>query len=108
MGGGISQIDPFVYYDAIGGRNGIDEAHIYDRTSIRLAQLALSYNINVDTFDWLKNASLSFIGNNLFYFHKDAPYDPELSQSTGRNDPGIDNYNLPSARTYGLNLSLTF
>lgn len=107
-GSAVSQIDPFTYYDAIGGRNGIDEPHIYDRTSIRLAQLALSYNINVDQLDWLKNASISFIGNNLFFFHKDAPYDPELSQSTGRNDPGIDNFNLPSTRTYGLNLSLTF
>jgi hypothetical protein len=57
---------------------------------------------------WLKNASLSFIGNNLFFFYKDAPYDPELSQSTGRSEPGSDNYNLPSTRTYGLNLSLTF
>ncbi|MDY7394305.1 SusC/RagA family TonB-linked outer membrane protein [Aureibaculum sp. 2210JD6-5] len=104
----VTQIDPFTYYDAIGGRNGINEAHIYDRTSIRLAQLSLSYNFNVESVDWLKNASLSFIGNNLFFFHKDAPYDPELSQSTGRNEPGSDNYNLPSTRTYGLNLSLTF
>ena len=107
-GSAVTQIDPFTYYDAIGGRNGIDEAHIYDRTSIRLAQLALSYRINVDNVDFLKNASVSLIGNNLFYFHKKAPYDPELSQSTGRNNPGIDNYNLPSTRTLGLNVSLTF
>ncbi len=107
-GSAVSQIDPFDYYDAIGGRNGIDEPHIYDRTSVRLSQLALSYNINVDQFDWLKNASVSFIGNNLFFFHKDAPFDPEIQQATGRNNVGIDNYNLPSTRTYGLNLSLTF
>jgi len=107
-GTAVTQIDPRDYYDAIGGRNGIDEAHIYDRTSIRLAQLALSYNIDVKKLDWLKKASISFVGNNLFYIYKDAPYDPELSQSTGRNDPGIDNFNLPSTRTYGLNLSLTF
>jgi len=104
----VTQIDPFDYYDAIGGRNGIDEPHIYDRTSIRLAQLALSYNINVGQLDWLKNASISFIGNNLFFFHKDAPFDPEIQQATGRNNPGIDSFNLPSTRTYGLNLSLTF
>ena len=106
----VTQIDPFDYYGdgGVGGRNGIDEAHIYDRTSIRLAQLSLAYNFNVEKVDWLKNASLSFIGNNLFFFHKDAPYDPELSQSTGNNEPGSDNYNLPSTRTYGLNLSLTF
>lgn len=107
-GSAVSQIDPFTYYDAIGGRNGIDEAHVYDRTSVRLAQLALSYNINVDSVDWLKNASVSLIGNNLFYFHKDAPFDPELQQGTGRNDAGVDNYNLPSTRTIGMNVSLTF
>ncbi|GAA3562197.1 TonB-dependent receptor [Snuella lapsa] len=107
-GQSVTQIDPFTYYDAIGGRNGIDETHIYNRTNVRLSQLSLSYNINVDKFDWLKNASLSFIGNNLFYLYKDAPYDPELSQSTSLFDAGIDNFNLPSARTYGLNLSLTF
>lgn len=107
-GAAVTQIDPFTYYDAIGGRNGVDEAHIYDRTSIRLAQLALSYNINVTKLDWLKNASVSLIGNNLFYIHKDAPFDPELQQATGINDAGIDNFNLPSTRTVGMNLNLTF
>ena len=107
-GTAVNKIDPFTYYNAVGGRNGINEAHIYDRTSIRLAQLSFSYNIDVNKFDWIKNASVSFVSNNLFYFYKDAPYDPELSLSTGRNDPGIDNYNLPSTRTYGLNLNLTF
>lgn len=109
-GTAVTQIDPLTYYSEIGvgGRNGIDEAHIYDRTSVRLAQLALSYNINVDKLDWLKNASVSFIGNNLFFFYKDAPYDPELSVGTGRNNPGIDNYNVPSTRTMGMNISLTF
>jgi TonB-linked SusC/RagA family outer membrane protein len=104
----VNQIDPFTYYDAIGGRNGIDEAHVYDRTNVRLAQLALSYNVNVQKIDWLKNMSVSFVGNNLFYFYKDAPYDPEISLSTGANDAGIDNYNLPSTRSLGINLNLTF
>lgn len=107
-GKAVSQIDPFKYYDTIGGRNGIDEPHIYDRTSIRLAQLALSYNFDVANASWIKDASLSFVGNNLFYFYKEAPFDPEITQSTGRNNPGVDSYNLPSTRTYGLNLSLTF
>jgi len=107
-GQAVSQIDPFTYYDAIGGRNGIDEAHVYDRTNVRLAQLALSYNVNVQKIEWLKNMSVSFVGNNLFYFYKDAPYDPEISLSTGANDAGIDNYNLPSTRSMGINLNLTF
>ncbi len=107
-GSAVSQIDPFTYYDAIGGRNGIDETHIYDRTSVRLSQLALSYQINVSKVDFIKNASISLIGNNLFYFYKKAPFDPELQQATGRDNAGIDNYNLPSTRTIGLNVGLTF
>ena len=106
-----SQIDPLTYYSegpGTGGRNGINEAYIYDRTSIRLAQFVVSYNFDVQKLDWLKNASLAFIGNNLFIFYKDAPFDPELTNSTSRSQPGIDNYNLPSTRTTGLNLSLTF
>ncbi|MEE9361554.1 MAG: SusC/RagA family TonB-linked outer membrane protein [Cellulophaga sp.] len=107
-GTAVTQVDPRDYYDKIGGRNGIDESHTYDRTSVRLAQMALSYNFNVSSIDFLKNASISLIGNNLFFFYKDAPFDPELSLGTGRNNPGIDNYNLPSTRTLGMNVSLTF
>ena len=35
-------------------------------------------------------------------------FDPEITNSTGRSQPGIENYNLPATRTTGLNLSLTF
>ena len=107
----VTQIDPFTYYgegQGTGGRNGISEAYIYDRTSVRLAQLSISYQFNVEQLDWISNASLSLIGNNLFYFYKDAPFDPEITNSTSRSQPGIENYNLPATRTTGLNLSVTF
>ena len=107
----VTQIDPFTYYGegpGTGGRNGISEAYIYDRTSVRLAQLSISYQFNVEQLDWISNASLSLIGNNLFYFYKDAPFDPEITNSTSRSQPGIENYNLPATRTTGLNLSVTF
>ena len=107
----VTQIDPELYYSegpGTGGRNGIQEPYIYDRTNVRLGQLSVSYNFNVDKYDWLKSASLSFIGNNLFFFYKDAPFDPEITNSTGRSQPGIENINLPATRTTGLNLSLTF
>jgi hypothetical protein len=107
----VTQIDPFTYYGegpGTGGRNGISEAYVYDRTSVRLAQLSISYQFNVEQLDWISNASLSLIGNNLFYFYKDAPFDPEITNSTSRSQPGIENYNLPATRTTGLNLSVTF
>ena len=68
-GTAVTEIDPLTYYSegpGTGGRNGIPEAYVWSRTNVRLAQLSLSYNFNVDKLDWLKGASLSFIGNNLF------------------------------------------
>jgi TonB-linked SusC/RagA family outer membrane protein len=107
----VTQIDPALYYSdggGVGGRNGINEAHIYDRTNIRLTQLALSYNFDMENSDFFKAATLSFIGNNLFYFYKDAPFDPESTVSTAAGSPGIVSFSTPSTRTYGLNLNLTF
>jgi TonB-linked SusC/RagA family outer membrane protein len=107
----VTQIDPMLYYSdggGVGGRNGINEAHIYKRTNIRVTQLALTYDFDVEELDWIKNASLSFIGNNLFYIYKDAPFDPESTVSTGASSPGIVAFTTPSTRTYGLNLNLTF
>lgn len=107
----MTQIDPALYYSdggGVGGRNGINEAHIYDRTNIRLTQLALSYNFDMENSDFFKAATLSFIGNNLFYFYKDAPFDPESTVSTAAGSPGIVSFSTPSTRTYGLNLNLTF
>ena len=106
----ITQMQPEEYFTAVGGpgRGGVKEAYVYDRTNVRISQLALSYKINTEKFDWLKNASLSLIGNNLLFLYKDAPFDPELTVGTGRVAPGVNNFNLPSTRSYGLNLSLTF
>jgi hypothetical protein len=105
----ISKVDPETWYRAIGDRNGIGEAYVFDRTNIRLAQINFGYDLNVaKTKLPVKAANISFIGNNLFFFHKVAPFDPELAMSTNQNAQGLDNFNLPSTRTYGLNLKLTF
>jgi TonB-linked SusC/RagA family outer membrane protein len=105
----ISKVDPEVWYRAIGDRNGIGEAYVYDRTNVRLAQFNLGYDLNLAKIKLpIKAANISFIGNNLFFLYKVAPFDPELAMSTNQNAQGLDNFNLPSTRTYGLNLKLTF
>ena len=47
-------------------------------------------------------------GNNLFFFYKDAPHDPNVSLSTGNALQGVDVLGLPSTRSLGLNINLTF
>ncbi|GGW31860.1 SusC/RagA family TonB-linked outer membrane protein [Arenibacter certesii] len=108
-GSAITTVGAETWYRAIGDRNGVGEAYVYDRTNIRLSQLSLGYNIDVDKLGLpIKAATLSFIGNNLFFISKEAPFDPELAMSTTRNSQGLDNFNLPSTGTYGFNLKVTF
>lgn len=107
-GAAVSTADPKLWYTSIGDRNGIGEDYVYDRTNIRLTQLSIGYNIDTASLGIpVDSASLSLIGNNLFYTAK-APFDPELAMSTDRTNQGIDNFNLPSTRTIGVNLRLTF
>lgn len=108
-GTAVTSVDPETWFRAIGDRNGIGEAYVYDRTNIKLSQLSIGYNFDMSNSSLpIKAASLSFIGNNLFFLYKDAPFDPELAMSTSQTAQGLDNFNLPSTGTYGFNLKLTF
>jgi len=108
-GTAVTEMDAKIYYTAVGDRNGIKEAYVYDRTNIRLSQLTLSYNIGLKQFGLpIENANLSFVGQNLFFVYKVAPFDPELSMSTTNGWQSLDNFNLPTTRNIGFNLKLTF
>ncbi len=105
----VTTMDPEDYYTAVGGRNGVSEAYLYDRTNIRLASLSLGYSFDVQKLGLpLQSASFSLVGNNLFFLYKDAPFDPEISMSTDLSSQALDCFSLPSTRTYGFNLKFTF
>ena len=105
----VTSIDAKLYYTTVGDRNGISEAYVYDRTNIRLTQLSLGYDFDVAKIKLpIKAASFSLVGNNLFFFYKKAPFDPELTMSTGTGSQSLDNFNVPATRNYGFNLKFTF
>ena len=107
----VTQISAFDYYaegGGTGGRNGILEPYVYDRTSVRLSQLSIAYDFDVKKINALSGLSVSLVGQNLFIFYKKAPYDPELAMSTNNNSQSLDNFNVPSTRTYGFNIKVTF
>lgn len=105
----VTQIDPKLYYTTIGDRNGILEPYVYDRTSIRLSQLSLSYDLDVKKLKLpIGAASVSLVGQNLIMFYKKAPFDPELAMNTSQSSQSLDNFNVPATRTYGFNLKVTF
>lgn len=103
----VTTMDAKQYYTAVGDRNGIKEAYAYDRTNIRLAQLAISYNMNLKKSP-IKQATFSLVGQNLLFLYKVAPFDPELTMNTGLSSQSLDSFNLPSTRTYGFNVKITF
>ncbi|MBL7965948.1 MAG: SusC/RagA family TonB-linked outer membrane protein [Prolixibacteraceae bacterium] len=105
----VTKIDAKLFYTTVGDRNGISEQYVYDRTNIRLTQFALSYDLDVKKLDLpIKAASISAVGQNLFFLYKKAPFDPELTMSTDLNSQSLDNFNVPATRTLGFNLKITF
>ncbi|HTJ12109.1 MAG TPA: SusC/RagA family TonB-linked outer membrane protein [Dinghuibacter sp.] len=106
-GNAVSTIDAKNWYTTIGGTKGVTGEYMYSATVVRLREAALGYNLPV-TGHFFKSARLSVIGRNLVYFYKKAPFDPELTMSTGNGLSGIDLFNQPATRNVGINLNLTF
>ena len=96
------------YYKQIGGRAGATGEYVYDATNVSLRELSIGYKFDVAKVPFLQSASLSVIGRNLFFFYKDAPFDPNLALSTGEGLQGIDVFGMPSSRSLGINLNVTF
>lgn len=96
------------YYGKVAGRNGFTGEYIYSATNVRLAEFALGYNFKLSDSSFFNNVKASLVGNNLFFFYKDAPHDPNVSLSTGNALQGVDVFGLPSSRSIGLNLNLSF
>lgn len=96
------------YYGKAGGRNGFTGEYVYSATNVRLAELAVGYNFKLAEDSFFKRVKASLVGSNLLFFYKDAPHDPNVSLSTGNALQGVDVLGLPSTRSIGLNLNLTF
>ena len=91
----------------------------YDATNVRLREISLGYDFK-RLPKILKMARLSFVARNVFFIYRgkallDVPgiskrkmeFDPETSFGNS-NYQGIQYYNLPSTRSIGLNLKLSF
>ena len=93
------------YYEAVGSSSAID--YIYAATNFRLRELSLGYNWR-NLLGEGKNLSVSVIARNLFFIYKKAPVDPDISLSTANGLGGFEIFNLPSARSFGVNVKLNF
>lgn len=95
------------FYQTVGG--GAGSYYVYSATNVRLAELSLGYDVPIHKWvSWLQGMNVAFTGRNLLMFYCKAPYDPELTASTGTGFDGMDYFMLPSLRSLGFSVKLNF
>ncbi|MBW8685253.1 SusC/RagA family TonB-linked outer membrane protein [Chitinophaga rhizophila] len=107
-GNPVSVVDAQKWYSTVGGREAASQEYMYSATTVRLREVALGYTIPVANTGFVKALKLSLTGRNLLFFSKKAPFDPELTMSTGNGLSGVDIFMPPATRNYGLTLNATF
>lgn len=95
------------YYQTVG--TGAGSMYVYSATNVRLAELSLGYDVPITkVVPWIKGLNVAFTGHNLMMFYCKAPFDPELTASTGTHFTGMDYFMLPSLRNLGFSVRLNF
>ncbi len=105
---------------ASGGRYGSAEFFTYNATNFRVRELSIGYSIPVPENSVFKVVRISAVARNLFFLYRgysklEIPglakrkmaFDPDMSLGNG-NWQGISYGTLPSTRSLGFNLQLTF
>lgn len=90
--------------------SGISEPWIYDATNIRLREVSLGYTFprKVLAKTPLQGLRLSAVARNLWMIYsKTEGFDPEAGYSTG-NAQGIEYGSMPTLRSFGFNVNVTF
>ena len=104
---GSDRVNAENWYTIIGARSGIPQYYTYSATNVRLQEASIGYTIPRKALKYF-DANISLVGRNLLFFYCKAPFDPEAVATTGNYYQGIDLFMMPSPRTYGFNVKLTF
>lgn len=101
----LNKYDERKFFATIGGRAGIGEMYMYDATNIRLREISLTCKLPLKS-KWISMMQVGLIGRNLCFFKLDAPFDPEVSMSSGNGLQGIDVFGVSALRSIGANIKL--
>ncbi|MEH6681097.1 MAG: SusC/RagA family TonB-linked outer membrane protein [Sediminicola sp.] len=88
----------------------ITEDFVQKADFIKLRSFTVGYNFPSSILDKtpFKSASLSLVGRNLLILYKTTDnIDPESNYSSG-NGQGLENFGLPTTRSYGFDLNVKF
>ncbi|PSL26161.1 SusC/RagA family TonB-linked outer membrane protein [Dyadobacter jiangsuensis] len=86
------------------------ESAIFDASYVKLRELTLGYTFSPSLLKKVKiqSAKISLVGRNVWMIFKNTPHiDPEID-AKGGNAQGFGYGELPSSRSIGANLSLSF
>lgn len=103
-----------LYFGQTFASNGSDEWVVFDGTVVRLREVSLTYALPQSLLEntFIGRVNIGLVGRNLWYnapnFTEDSNYDPEASQFGNRNQSGIHYGVAPSAKRYGVKLTVTF
>ena len=87
---------------------GATEANVEDASFVKLRQISLTYAFPqaMITKTHLKNLSLTLFMNNVILWTAYKGVDPETSLSGPANGQGLDYFNNPSTKSYGIRLNI--
>lgn len=100
-------VDAATYYRHIGGKTPAGAAYSYSATAVRMREISIGYQVPLNS-KVVKSLRVAAIGNNLFFFKKDAPFDPEQVAGVNAGGVGIDAFGFPAYRSYGISLKCSF
>ncbi|NIG56425.1 SusC/RagA family TonB-linked outer membrane protein [Chitinophaga sp. Cy-1792] len=97
------------YYKAKYSSN-LNESAIYDASFVKLREIKIGYALPQSLVKkWgLQAVNIALVGRNLGYLSKHTPnIDPETAFNTG-NGQGLETLQIPTTRSYGFNLNVSF
>lgn len=97
------------YWANIEGYPNVNEPFVEDASWVRLRDVTISYTFDTPSFRQLglRNATVSLWGRNLLLFTGYSGIDPETNLYGQNNSLGVEYYNNPGGRSFGLELSLS-
>jgi TonB-linked SusC/RagA family outer membrane protein len=90
---------------------GITENFVEDASWVRLRNLSLSYSVpeSILKKGIIKNATITFTGNNLALITDYSGFDPETSStSAGNNADAFTGFTYPALRSYLVSININF
>ncbi len=91
--------------------NSVAESSVFDASFVKWRQLIIGYQFPKKWIDKspFMNAEISFVARNLAILHRNSPHiDPESAFSSADGEQGQEFGQLPSTRSLGFNLKLSF